>query len=110
MKKNSLKILCLLFSAAAFAQQPKTKKEFTTNGKKITVYTTAENSKLRLTTTDNLTFSAAKQPLETETSVFVQPAKKFQTFMGIFQFLTDAFQIIQMLHIKLFAVGVIDEL
>lgn len=90
MKKNSLKILCLLFSVAAIAQQPKAKKEFTTSGKKITVYTTAENSKLRLTSTDNLTFSTAKQPLETEFSVFVEPAKKFQTFMGIGGAITDA--------------------
>lgn len=90
MKKNSLKALCLLFSLAAFAQQPKTKKEFTTNGKKITVYTTAENSNLRLTSTDHLTFTAAKQPLEIESSVFVEPAKKFQTFIGIGGAITDA--------------------
>jgi glucosylceramidase len=90
MKKNSLKALCFLFSLAAFAQQPKTKKEFTTNGKKITVYTTAENSNLRLTSTDHLTFTAAKQPLEVETAVFVQPAKKFQTFIGIGGAITDA--------------------
>jgi glucosylceramidase len=90
MKKNSFKILCFLFSLTAFAQQPKTKKEFTTNGKKITVYTTAENSNLRITSTDNLTFSASKQPLEIETSVFVEPSKKFQTFMGIGGAITDA--------------------
>ena len=90
MKKNSLKALCFLFSLAAFAQQPKTKKEFTTNGKKITVYTTAENSNLRLTSTDNLIFTAAKQPLEVETAVFVEPAKKFQTFIGIGGAITDA--------------------
>ncbi len=90
MRKNSYKILCFLFSVGAFAQQTKTKKEFTTNGKKITVYTTAENSNLRLTSTDNLTFSASKQPLETESSVFVEPSKKFQTFMGIGGAITDA--------------------
>ena len=90
MKKNSLKILCFLFSLSALAQQTKAKKEFTTNGKKVTVYTTAENTNLRLTSTDNLSFSAAKQPLETEVSVFVEPSKKFQTFMGIGGAITDA--------------------
>ena len=90
MRKNSFKILFFLFSLTAFAQQPKAKKEFTTNGKKVKVYTTAENSNLRITATDNLIFSAAKQPLEIETSVFVEPSKKFQTFMGIGGAITDA--------------------
>ncbi|MFW0739699.1 glycoside hydrolase family 30 protein [Flavobacterium sp. T12S277] len=90
MRKNSFKILCFLFSLSAFAQQSKTKKEFITNGKKITVYTTAENSNLRLASTANLTFSSAKQPLEIEASVFVEPSKKFQTFMGIGGAITDA--------------------
>ncbi|MFH6998407.1 glycoside hydrolase family 30 beta sandwich domain-containing protein [Flavobacterium sp. FlaQc-57] len=90
MRKNSFKVLFFLFSLTALAQQPKAKKEFTTNGKKVKVYTTAENSNLRLTATDNLTFSAAKQPLEIETSVFVEPSKKFQNFMGIGGAITDA--------------------
>ena len=90
MRKNSFKILCFLFSLSAFAQQSKTKKEFTTNGKKITVYTTAENSNLRLASTANLSFSSAKQPLEIEASIFVEPSKKFQTFMGIGGAITDA--------------------
>ncbi|CAI2766545.1 glycoside hydrolase family 30 protein [Flavobacterium collinsii] len=90
MRKNSFKILCFLFSLSAFAQQSKTKKEFATNGKKITVYTTAENSNLRLASTANLSFSSAKQPLEIEASVFVEPSKKFQTFMGIGGAITDA--------------------
>ncbi|OUL60752.1 glycoside hydrolase family 30 beta sandwich domain-containing protein [Flavobacterium sp. AJR] len=90
MKKNSYKILCLLFTLTAFSQQQKNKQEFTTNGKKIAVYTTADNSKLRITPTDNLVFSASKQPLETEISVFVQPKKTFQTFMGIGGAITDA--------------------
>ena len=90
MKNNSFKILCFLFSLTALAQQQNSKKEFTTNGKKITVYTTAEKSDLRLTATDNLVFSASQQPLEVEVSVFVEPSKRFQTFMGIGGAITDA--------------------
>ncbi|MBF7092974.1 glycoside hydrolase family 30 protein [Flavobacterium sp. ALJ2] len=90
MKKNSYKIFCLLLTLTAFPQLQKNKQEFTTNGKKITVYTTADNSKLRITPTDNLVFSASKQPLETETAVFVEPKKTFQTFIGIGGAITDA--------------------
>ena len=76
----------------AFAQQ-KNKTEqhsFSTKDKTITVYTTAENTKLRLTQTDKLSFSSSKQPLETEISVFVEPTKTFQYFMGIGGAITDA--------------------
>lgn len=92
MKKNGFIITCLCFSVAAFSQQKSQKhpQEFTTNNKKITVYTTADNTKLRLTPTDNLSFTASKQPVETEISVFVEPSKKFQTFMGIGGAVTDA--------------------
>lgn len=66
------------------------KPKFTTAGKTITVYTTASNSDLRLTPTESLTFSEGKQPLETEISVFVEPDKTFQTFLGIGGAITDA--------------------
>lgn len=92
MKKNGFIITCLCFSLAAFSQQksPKQSKVFTTNNKQITVYTTADNTKLRLTPTDNLSFTASQQPVETEISVFVEPLKRFQTFMGIGGAITDA--------------------
>jgi glucosylceramidase len=57
---------------------------------KVTVYTTAENSNLRLTQTAVLNFSAYGQPFETEPAVFVDPNKKFQTFLGVGGALTDA--------------------
>ncbi|MEE4214598.1 MAG: glycoside hydrolase family 30 protein [Bacteroidales bacterium] len=63
---------------------------FTLAGKKATVYITAENSDLRLTETGSMTFEAASQPLETEISVFVNPEKSFQTFLGIGGAITDA--------------------
>ena len=63
---------------------------FSTNGKTVTVYTTADNSNLRLTQTDKLGFKKLAQPTEGEISVFVDPAKTAQTFLGIGAALTDA--------------------
>jgi glucosylceramidase len=90
MKRHKYKILCLLFSLAAFSQQQKRKQEVGANEKKIAVYTTADGTKLRLSSMDNLLFSTASQPVETEISIFVEPAKTFQTFMGIGGAITDA--------------------
>lgn len=87
-------IITLLFmvSILGFSQQ-NTKvqsKSFSTKNKKITVYTTADSTKLRLTQTDVLTFEASKQPLESEVSVFVEPLKTYQKFLGIGGAITDA--------------------
>lgn len=92
MKKIGIIITCLCFSSTLFSQTKSQKQQykFSAKNKKITVYTTAENSNLKLTSTDNLVFSASKQPLETETSVFVEPSKKFQKFVGIGGAATDA--------------------
>ncbi len=59
-------------------------------GKKVVVYTTADNTKLRLTVTDTLKFVDFGQPLETQPCVFVDPTKTFQTFVGIGGAITDA--------------------
>lgn len=58
--------------------------------KKITVYTTASQSDLRLTQNAELSFKEFKQPLETQPCVFVDPANTFQSFIGIGAALTDA--------------------
>jgi len=75
----------LLSAFTSTAQQ-----QFSTAGKKIIVYTTADSSNLRLTPTDTLNFSPMGQPKETQICVFVDPAKTFQSFMGIGGALTDA--------------------
>lgn len=59
-------------------------------GKQVAVYTTAENTALKLTPSDKLSFVKAIQPLETEVSVYVNPKKTYQTFMGIGGAITDA--------------------
>ena len=81
------------FSFSLLAQNPKSNKEkstFSSKGKSVTVYTSADNSKFKLTQTDQLSFVSAVQPLETETCVFVEPSKTFQTFLGIGGAITDA--------------------
>ena len=59
-------------------------------GKKIMVYTTADSSSLRLSLTDTLSFKPFAQPVETQICVFVDPSKRFQSFLGIGGALTDA--------------------
>ncbi|MEI6575328.1 MAG: glycoside hydrolase family 30 protein [Bacteroidota bacterium] len=63
---------------------------FSAKGKKVSVYTTADSTKFRLSLTDTLYFSSFPQPLETEPCVFVDPSKTFQTFIGIGGAITDA--------------------
>jgi glucosylceramidase len=63
---------------------------FSTEGKEVTIYTTADSTELRLTQTSKQTFKPAAQPLETELAVFVNPNKTFQTFFGIGGAVTDA--------------------
>ena len=65
-------------------------KAFTTAGKKVIVYTTADNTSYRLSATDTVTFKKMGQPFETQVCVFVDPTKTFQTILGIGGALTDA--------------------
>ena len=65
-------------------------KTFTTTGKKVIVYTTADNTSDKLSATDTVTFKHMGQPFETQICVFVDPSKTFQTILGIGGALTDA--------------------
>jgi glucosylceramidase len=86
--KAILSTLILLVTFSAFSQQKS--KPFSVNGKTVMVYTSADSTNLRITNTDNLKFSVLKQPFETQTCVFVDPNKTFQTFLGIGGAITDA--------------------
>jgi glucosylceramidase len=57
---------------------------------RVIVYSTAENTSLRLTLSDSFNLTAFGQPLETQPCVFVDPGKSFQEFVGIGGALTDA--------------------
>ncbi len=58
--------------------------------KKVVVYTTAENTNLRISVSDTAQFVDFGQPKETQPCVFVDPGKTFQTLVGIGGALTDA--------------------
>ncbi len=64
--------------------------DFSTKDKMVNVYTTSINSDKRLTLVEALGFTVAEQPLEREISIFVNPQKRFQTFIGIGGAITDA--------------------
>lgn len=54
------------------------------------VYTTADQTSLRLTSGEPLKFTEMKQPFETQVCVFVDASKTFQTMVGIGAAITDA--------------------
>ena len=58
--------------------------------KKVVVYTTAENTELRISQTETVQFVDFGQPMETQPCVFIDPTKTFQTFVGIGGAITDA--------------------
>lgn len=98
LKKPSM-FLCALFlffacksDSKQISTTIKVKEEATLNIETIKsqVYTTSHSSNLKLTLTDSLKFEGFKQPLETESSIIVDPSKEFQTFLGIGAALTDA--------------------
>src|SRR5919107_1440663 len=67
-----------------------TSKPFSVEGRKVTVYTTAEKTGHRISPTDAPTFKRHGQPLETQVCVFVDPTRTYQTFLGIGGALTDS--------------------
>ncbi|MTK52070.1 glycoside hydrolase family 30 protein [Paludibacter sp.] len=81
----TLVVLSLYSGTAITFAQKKVEKEW-----KSTVYTTAENTALRISQTENLQFHKAQQPVEKEIWVFVDPTKAFQSVIGIGGAITDA--------------------
>lgn len=63
---------------------------FSVEEKLVVIYTTADSTDLRLSETAQKTFLDAKQPLETEVGIFVNPNKTFQSLLGIGGAITDA--------------------
>ena len=92
MRKIIFLIISSLLLLSCYGKKKEVVKEneLNTISNKVSVYTTAENTDLKISLTDNLTFKKATQPLETEVAVIVNPEKKFQTFLGIGGAITDA--------------------
>lgn len=84
----------LLFSCSTKhvkEEQPRSEQPlYSATGKTAMVYTTAKNTALRLSKTGEYSFAKGVQAKETERSVFVNPNKSFQTFLGIGGAITDA--------------------
>ena len=59
-------------------------------GRTVSVYTTAKDTDQRLAPTGTRNFQPLRQPAETQTCIFVDPSKKFETFIGIGGALTDS--------------------
>lgn len=83
-----LLLLAALGGAPALAQNNLV--PYSSAGKKISVYTTAANTDLRISPGAELNFTPAEQPLETQVCVFIDPSHTFQTITGIGGALTDA--------------------
>lgn len=91
IKKNGYALLCVLLASCAGENKPGSPApSFSTDGKKVIVYTTADSSNYRLSAADTLEFKQKGQPFENEITVFVDPGKTFQTYFGIGAALTDA--------------------
>jgi len=90
-KTNYIKILILsIITTACSSTKQDNKTAQMSEFKNAVIYTTAENTSLRLSKTANVQFSNAIQPLETEVFIAVNPSKEFQTFLGIGGAITDA--------------------
>lgn len=85
-----LSILAILLgcSTSSIVKDAISPKNFT--GEKVKVYTTAANTDFRLAVTNNLEFIETPQPIESEVSIFVNPQKQYQSFIGIGGAITDA--------------------
>ena len=83
-------VSCAMMACGRQSGESVSPEAYSTAGKKVIVYTTADSSHFRLTATDTLLFSDHDQPVETEICVFVDPGKTFQTLLGIGGALTDA--------------------
>ena len=87
MKKTATVLLAFF---TFLSLENKAQKSLSEQNKKVTVYTTASDTKNRLSETGKLPFTKMGQPVETQICVFVDPSKTFQTYLGIGAALTDA--------------------
>jgi glucosylceramidase len=95
MKKNDMVIFLLAIAMAGCnpnrpGMETNKNKPTCFTGKSILVYQTAKDSVHRLSPIGNLCLGQSKQTLESEISVFVNPNKTFQSFLGIGGAVTDA--------------------
>ncbi len=90
--KKSLFLFAFFIAAIGYSQNKiyNSKLGDANSNKTVKIYTTADSSSFRLSLTGQAKFHELAQPLENEVSIFVDPSKTFQTFLGIGAALTDA--------------------
>jgi len=89
--KNSISSLLLMICTLSFGLTALAgESPYSVHGKTISVFTTAMDTDQRLALTGQHGFIPAEQPSESEVSVFVNPNKRFQEFLGIGGAITDA--------------------
>ncbi len=86
----SLFLALLLASASGEVAAQTNLTGYDVNNRSSKIYTTADQSDLRLSENGSLTFKDLNQPLETQICIFVDPDKRFQSFLGIGGAITDA--------------------
>ena len=90
-KKFFLIVILILSSKLIIAQKSKLSiANLDFINKPIELYTTAKDTDLRLSKRKNKIFKPRVQPLETEVSIFINPNKTFQEYLGIGGAITDA--------------------
>jgi glucosylceramidase len=90
MKRIIYAAIAVFMLACTEKEKSTTQEIYSTDGKKVTVYTTADSTDMRLALTGTLEFKQKGQPFENEISVFVDPTKTYQEFLGVGGALTDA--------------------
>src|SRR4029079_7017900 len=87
---SSATLVSSKLSLAGINQRNKQVPVVAPTGRQVAVYTTAANTNLRISQSSTASFKRVGQPKETQICVFVDPARQFQTFLGIGGALTDA--------------------
>ncbi len=90
MSKKTTPIMLTLLSLAACAGHAAPAATAPFEAVKARVFITARDTKLRLSPSADVAFEAFGQPEESQICVFVDPARTFQTFIGIGGALTDS--------------------
>jgi len=90
MRKIIIPIVFMHLISCSTQEKSPSNGSFSTEGKQVYVYTTADSTAYRLSLIDTLGFIDKAQPFEKEISVFIDPDQTYQTYVGIGAALTDA--------------------
>jgi glucosylceramidase len=90
MKKHFKKLMIALAITGASCAATSAAENSAVSEKKLSIYTTAKDTDLRLSKGEPLRLQPAQQAPETDIAIFINPQKQYQTFLGIGGAITDA--------------------